>query len=187
MNSIHLLILLLLQTTTAHISCSECKIIAADISKIPFCSSSTNWLGSKGKQRNALEIAAEATMQSHHGDVVHTSNVHTNNQDNKNTNSKKSKILFSSSSETYLKKNKKNRKREGVSHGICNHDTGRCNCKPSYSGMDCCSVNLPCCQTCSEHGTCDGTTGECTCHQGYGSGDGSECCILIFNVFLLFE
>ena len=51
-------------------------------------------------------------MQSHHGDVVHTSNVNTDNQDNKNTNSKKSKILFSSSSETYLKKNKKNKKRE---------------------------------------------------------------------------
>ena len=51
-------------------------------------------------------------MQSHHGDVVHTSNVNTNNQDDKNTHSKKSKILFSSSSETCLKKNKKNKKRE---------------------------------------------------------------------------
>eukprot|EP00946_MAST-07B_sp_MAST-7B-sp1_P000100 g100.t1 len=64
--------------------------------------------------------------------------------------------------------------RNDEGHGVCNVDTGICECEASWTGASCTEPAMPCPDACSGHGTCNKQKGECACA---GEWRGIDCAI----------
>lgn len=47
--------------------------------------------------------------------------------------------------------------------GVCNNQTGKCDCEPTWVGRGCERPSIPCAFGCTSHGQCDSGTGRCQC------------------------